>query len=1040
MIKILKASAGSGKTYNLAKEYIRLLMNPEDAYAYRHILAVTFTNKATDEMKQRILDELYTLANTPKDSPYYREFTAEGMTDIQKKAESVLCNILHDYSAFSVSTIDKFFQRAVRAFSREIGQFSSYQVELDVDSLMDECVDRIMDTLTEDNRNLLGWLTDNTIEQLRDSGKFDIDDKVKKMAKSLKSDEYKDLVEKCHFDEEKGYSTASLKELKETCRKVVAGYVERLKRKAGQVLEIIGKQGLSTDDFAYRFPRDLYDYREQNANEKVERPNDRFMKLSANPDGWFPKAKAKLLPRVDGILNEPLADFCALFDAPYREYMTARLLLEQIYKLGVIADINRVYGDLLKEKNIISLNDSNTILKDIIDGSDTPFVYEKLGVRYEHFLLDEFQDTSKVQWENFRPLLKESDDSNNYNLIVGDVKQSIYRWRGSDWNLLANKLQEQFPRSEVDNLDSNFRSLASVVEFNNDFYPYAATLWDRAYPDLSDNGISRIYSDVRQNVTKAGDDKGNVDVVFCQGDQLLIMIRQVVEDLLKHGARYSDIGILVRSNNNGSDVAGELLSHGMPVVSDDSLKIKSSPTVIRLVSLLSSVNNPADKLNQYLVESLNVKPVDEWHSLTDLAEHFVRELKEQSADGLAGESSYIQAFMDYLQDWVKVNGNSLSGFLSDFEAKDQISISSPDGTDAIRVMTIHKSKGLAFKYVIYPIWCSKPEVTKPSEHWCVPDLKGTPMEGVGEKIFRIDFSKDTAGTCFSDSYWKEIYMSIVDAMNTCYVATTRARKGMTVISKMPSSDFVKGLDAFEADPSKVCRFTDMSQILYWYARRRMSRCLASECPVSASEEGKSEPECYRNGSLHDFSKEAKGTEKQAVVSGTDMYPSFSLDGRLQFSEEASDFFSDEGVGMETSDRLRGIVLHSILSKIKTPSQLEAAVDAEYYAGSISEEERIGILQLLRPRVDAAVSRGWFPEDTSMILNETSVIDADGEIYRPDRVIVNGKEVTVIDYKFGEARQKYYRQVDKYKALYKDMGYTSVKGYLWYVGEDKVVEV
>ena len=1102
MIKVLKASAGSGKTFNLAKEYISLLLSKDDPYAYRHILAVTFTNKATDEMKQRILEELDKLASSPEKSSYIaglQKETSKSEAKLSALSRGILCNILNDYGAFSISTIDRFFQRTLKAFSREIGQFASYQVELDKKSLVSESVDRILDSLSEDNKSLLSWLTDSVKEQLVSGGKFSLDSGLNEIAVALMNDEYREAVKTNDLDESKIYSRERLLELKKTCSKIMTDYVKDLNSKVEEIFGQLENVGISPEDFkggSRSFMRQLYAYSGIKSGDKIAKIKDTFVDSVQSPDKWFAQGKAKLLPSVEPLISQPLHDFCGMFKDRYVEYNTAKLIKDQTYSLGLAREIRESFDNLVREKNVMSLDDSNTVLHDIIDGSDAPFIYEKTGVRYEHFLLDEFQDTSSIQWDNFRPLLADSDASGNENLIVGDVKQSIYRWRNSDWNLLNSTVKRQFPTAEESALQSNWRSTAGIVNFNNAFYGYAAKSLDRAFGSEG-HKVEKIYSDVAQKVGRSSLMPGNVDVLFCNKTDSLsnseVQIQSVLEEIrrvMASGASYSDIGILVRTNAVGSNIANALLAAGIPVVSDDSLTVKSSPSVRRLVALLAFADDSEDKLNSFLASSLGIAPPAEWHSLIDLCEYFIRRMKAEMKFDFEGEVPYLQAFMDTVQEWSQTNGNSLSEFLSYWDTTNP-KICSPDDSYAVQVMTLHKSKGLSFPYVIFP-FAEDVSLYKPSTRWCRPNAEKTALNGAYEGLYMIKLSSDTENTLFSEDLRKESFMQAVDAINMFYVATTRAEKGMTIIAQMPSKEYQdamkNGTDA---------NIKDMSRILYSYLMQYGKETGFSDVKAHGQDEEKcfSENDIrFSNGEVYKFDvvkKNKENEDEEQKIKSVERfgYPSFSLnpedekkcsdkvaaDGqdevvspnedsmqsadvkrngegekksRLEFSSEANDFFSEDGnVGMEASKRLKGIVLHNILSKVLIPEDLENAIAESYNSGEIDEDERCQIANLLSSRVSDAVQRGWFPDERGCVLNETSVIDTDGESHRPDRVILKDGKVVIVDYKFGhyygksaeKSREIYKDQIRKYAELYRNAGYENVSCYLWYVMSDEVVE-
>ncbi len=1071
MLQILKASAGSGKTYRLARKYIELLLESKDRYAYRHILAVTFTNKATDEMKGRILKELHVLATKPAESGYHDHFVPSVFPsddEIQKKAAAVLSDMLHDYSAFAVSTIDRFFQQTLKAFSREIGQFASYQVELDKNSLVAESVDRILDSLTEDDSSLLSWLTDNVLEQIEKGGRYSMDANLMEMAGRLKSPQRMEILEKAGLDPDKEYPKEELMKIRDACRKISADFREVVRLRARKALDVLEQAGVNPADSNRGFMKALYQYAEPDETKAVTAPTDSFMTKAADSDLWFAKSKAvKLLPLVYPFLEAPLEDFCNLFDKDFKVYNTALILDSQIYGLGVAGELNRTFRDLMKEKNVLCIDDSNTILRDIIDGSDAPFVYEKLGVRYEHFLLDEFQDTANVQWGNFSPLLHESDSKGGDNLIVGDVKQSIYRWRGSDWKLLNETVPGEFAEYDEEVLDTNFRSLPNVVKFNNLFFKTAAGILDGINGHGAGGPLSEIYSDVVQKTREEkmaelgkklpGKPAGSVSLTFCRKEDELGKVLEAVLEVVGKGAKLSETAVLVRNNAIGESVSMYLIDNGIPVMTDDSLRIKSSITVRRLASLMSLADNPNDTVNGYLAQSLDIRMPDTCNSLIDMAEALFRELRQNDAEELwKGEVQHIQSFMDCLQDYVSSNGNDLRGFLKWWEEENP-SISSPSSGESVRVMTIHKSKGLDFPYVIIP-FAESITLYRRSNYWCVPDLTATALEGVAEGVYDVCLSKASENTLFSEDYARENFLQQVDNINTIYVAMTRAAFGMHLIAAAPSSECLEGIES-----GNMNCFSDFSQILYWFADTAAKTDdvpgnveLVAPFVVSRTiaGEGSSEETVVRFdiGEPVDFSglrkKEDSGVSEFKC---SDELPSIPLNGagseeedvrergRLKFTADSVDFFSDEGeAGIAASNRIKGVVLHDILSRVETSDDLEQAVRQSLVNGEITEEEAVEASALLAERIAGASQRGWFPDSYDRILNESTLIDETGGMHRPDRVVISGGKVIIIDYKFGEHYRRYEHQLRSYAELWRRMGYTDVSAFLWYVNTDEVV--
>ena len=1047
MIQIMKASAGSGKTYSLARKYISLLLGSKDRYAYRHILAVTFTNKATDEMKSRILKELYIMASDPASSDYFDWFVPSvfpSADDMQKKAEAVLHDILHDYSAFAVSTIDRFFQQTLKAFSREIGHFASYQVELDKDSLVAESVDRILDSLTEEDGSLLTWLTDNVLEQIEQGGRYSMDANLLEMAGRLKSSQRQEVLESAGIDVDLDYSKERLLEIRQRCREIITLFRNEAKARAERALQIIVGAGVNPLESRNKFLNDLYIYSELSDTDRVPRPKDSFFKNASDSDMWFAKTKAKtLLPLVYPFLEAPLEDFCSLFGKDFDVYNTACILDGQLYGLGVAGELSRTFNELMKEKNVLCIDDSNTILRDIIDGSDAPFVYEKIGVRYDHYLLDEFQDTARVQWQNFSPLLKESESKGGDNLIVGDVKQSIYRWRGSDWKLLQESIPDEFPGHTQTVLDTNYRSLSNIIGFNNAFFKTAASVLDNIAGYEGPGPMSGIYFDVQQKVSKADKAPGNVSLTFCPKDQELEKVLESVIQAREAGALLSEIAILVRSNGSGEAIARYLIDNGIAVVTDDSLKVKGAITVRRLVSLMSLADNPGDTVNGYLARSLDVQIPQACSSLVDMAESLFRSLKAGDPEEVwKGEILHIQSFMDCLQDYVNSKGNSLRGFLKFWEGEDP-SISSPASGESVRIMTIHKSKGLAFPYVILP-FVENILLYKPDNHWCRPDLEGTSLEGLAEGVYDVSLNSDSANTLFAEDYRRENFLQQVDNMNILYVAMTRPALGVHLISAIPPAKCIQAVAA-----GQMPDFKNFSQILYWF--------VSSDNAIDVTKTD--EEDCCRFdiGDMVDFGSFRKGTDvgvHDFAMAPDNEYPSIALNigeddpladvrerGRLKYSADSIDFFSGEGeAGISASNRIKGVVLHEILSRMTLSEDLERSVRQSYESGDIAEEELSAVISLLRGRLEEVKSYGWFDCSAIEVMNETTLIDTDGLMCRPDRVIVKGGKVTIVDYKFGEHYRKYEGQLQSYARIWRKMGYADVSAFLWYVQTGEVRQV
>ena len=931
MINIFKASAGSGKTHTLSKTYLDLLLKADSKTAYRNILAVTFTNKATEEMKERIL----------------RDLAEEGKTN--PRAREILINLLHDYGSFSVSTIDKFFQQALRAFSRELGSSGNYQIELDKASLTKEAMDRVLDDLTEKDKDLLGWFTKQLETALDNGESFHLESSLYEMA-----EEFGDVNEKFTYDKKK------LTELKARCKEIVDTFHKDVYENA---------LCIDTTTWGKTAAKGLAQYTGAQTKYKDS-------VKAANATTLAKLAETAGCEAMYALMNPQ--------GRRWKEYRTARMVEKVIFTLGLAEEFYSKLAIIEEEKGVISLDESTSLLRDIIDGSDAPFIYEKLGVRFNHFLLDEFQDTSVVQWENFKPLLANSVSEGYSNIIVGDVKQSIYRWRNSDWNLLDKEIEENFKgKVEVITLKENWRSTQSIVNFNNEFFTFAA-----------DNlGLSNIYADVKQEAKVEDSQEGCVTVDFCEDE--LEMIDGYIEQAVAAGAKMSDMAILLRTNGEGKKVAEYLLSKGYSVISDDSLDLKSSLIIRKIVSYLHSLCNNSDSLNTYLSESLEIDSEREYHSLLDLVDGVIKDLSETHPDEIKGQTLFIQSFMDDILEWTSIHGNDLRQYLKHWE-ESKIAISSPNDPNAIRITTVHKSKGLAFPIVIFP-FAEKVGLFKEDTLWCHLDSDAEMGESFNS-IFPVVLGKSSGDSFFSESLKNEMEMQRIDNLNIFYVCLTRARKEMHIIAKNPPKSLIDG----KSSPN------DLSQLLYLYC----------------------EQNGYTFGSPYRWN-EASKKEDSEIEEFDAEYETYGMNPeacsrRFVASSDAWDYFSEEGIGQ--SKRLRGIEQHALLSKIRTSD------DAPEVLRSIEPQTR----ELLLERISAHSE--WFSPELKT-LNEVAIIDSFGNTNRPDRVLVDEEgRVTVIDFKFGEEDEKYSVQVRRYMRLFREMGYGEVSGYIWYVPIDKIIQV
>ena len=966
-VTLVKASAGSGKTHQLTQYYKELLLGdgskPDgsksaDSDRYKHILAVTFTNKATSEMKSRIIEALYACSQRPDD-------------DDSKNAEAYLSRMLHDYSCFSVSTIDKFFQTVMRAFSRELGQYASYRVELDESAVIDQVVDSLLDSIADPaNRDLLDWFRTYSFSLAERGKSWNIADPLKEMSRHFLDESF--LI-KMRLDSGILEDRNKIKAFAGKVNGMIGRFEQECRRIAQAVEELARRYDRGLDDFKWKKNGPMTVFRKWQKGDYAAPNVDRMDKAFDD----FP-AQAEMAALVGEAIRHHAAGWI--------DYNTAVLIRDNLHLLGIYADVLRGLQTYLKEHNVVLLRQSTDLLNRIIDRDDTPFVYEKIGNRYDHLLLDEAQDTSLLQWNNFKPLFLNSAAQGNSCLVVGDIKQSIYRWRGSDWHLLSDYLKNDLGEDAVqtETLSENWRSGSTIVDFNNEFFGQAGQMLAVLDPDREQIGaeIKDIYSDSHQDVPEKKKDKpqGYVQLTFFsreEGDpagkdawheQALERMRTDIDRLLQKGYASKDITVLVRKKSEGAEVASYLIGHGISVLTEDSLQIGASPCISRLMAVLSRQVDPDDPVAQILTECLGAEAVvTESASLYETCE---RLLGEPALAHTEADLPFIYVFLDAVLAYQEKYGSSLRGFVKWWEESGrELSVCAPDGQDAVQVMTIHKSKGLTREAIIIP-FVEEDFVREPIHQptlWC--ETSG-PFAELG--LIPIKAREGLKNTRFAKAFEQELLLQHVDVINNWYVAFTRARSCMLLYAprqrkKKGISDLLYAVFAPKMQDDGSCIFGQLSG------------------PSSETEDKR-------------LLDDPQGAFTRVAMSSD----------RLRLSLHGGDYFSQE-----ENARQQGVEQHRQMAQVDADPELEA---------------RSG-------------GRHWF-DGTYRVLNEASIVAADGEIFRPDRVLVapDGSRVVVIDYKFGKPRPDHRRQVRNYVSLLQQMGYPSVEGWLWYVPSSEVEQI
>ncbi len=1076
MLTVYRASAGSGKTHKLTGEYLKLLYSSQGAY--HRILAVTFTNKATDEMKKRIIEELYNLSSG-RSSDYLSMLMEEysrNEDSIRNEAKKILISILHDYAAFNISTIDRFFQQTMRAFTREIGLQGGYGIEMDQELVLSEAIDNLLADLEKpENKDLLNWLIKFADDKIENGGEWNLRRDIMGLSREVFKEKYKAFSELVSKDIEDKHA---LENYKNELYKIIHSVENEIKALGEKGLVILDRYGLQTTDFKGSSNSPMKHF-ERYARGEMKPPTVTFLGLIDNVNACYTlKTSQPIISKIEDAfengLNECIKGITVLFD-DLTIYNTAKEIVRYYYTLGILNDISNQIAAYREDKNIMLIADTTELLNKVIDDSDAPFIYEKTGTHIDHYMIDEFQDTSGMQWNNFRPLIKESLGHAFANLIVGDVKQSIYRFRNSDWKLLDEQVQKDFMPEQVkeETLQMNWRSCRHIVEFNNAFFTTAPSLLQFIYNEiLIESSLSateqeefmyRIMSAYNHSYQivppKFRKLDGHVKIDFLPTDEetdwkeeSMNRLPILIEQLQDKGYGLKDIAILVRTNQEGALVADTLLSYKenqisdryhYDIISDDALFIGSSSSVRTIITFLQYLKNTEDITNRQLalfayatltgqLEQININddfPLEVKTTLQELARHSLYEI----AEGLfrlfnnyfpENEQVFIQAFFDMIAEYAQKESADLSRFLKWWEDTGyRKTINTPDSQDAIRILTIHKSKGLGFKVVIIPLgdWEIDHKPMKQVILWCEP--KVAPFNKL--HLVPVRYSQKLSQTIFAKNYFEEKLHAFIDNLNTLYVAFTRAKEELIVFAPHPKK--------MDKETGKIEKISSISDLLW-------ESLYINDNPLKENEPLIDLPSSFdwQNGSFELGSlwqpipgkKEDKTTEEINVG----RFSSISPDERLQLRLHGKGFFFDN------AQRKYGALMHEILSSIRTSKDIPYTIEKYYLEGIINKEELKDITVRLETLLASPQVKEWFDGSITHVLNEVDILFGNSS-KRPDRVMIKDTQVTVVDYKFGEQIDKRYQyQVRNYMKLIRQIGYNQVQGFIWYVGLDKIEEV
>lgn len=1101
MLNIHKASAGSGKTYTLTYNYIKLLLGvgdeqgnyrlASDRKRHRAILAITFTNKATDEMKRRIVQQLAMLAHVDAVKGGRSDYEARlcdelgcDSTQLANAARDALFSLLGDYSFFNVSTIDAFFQTVLRTFAREAELTGNYEVELNEKNAIAIGVSEMLSSINRatpeesrrsgDMRMLIAWLEQYMLSKIEAGETYNIFNRGSRFNGELVDFVNSALSEvyKLNAKEIQDY-LADKSKISEFAKKLNSEITEIPKiisSEATRVCEAIEREGLA-GSVNYHLMNRLREW----SIGGVRDLNMTVIKAAANPDARYKVRQAQLFSAdLDDAIGRLLNDCIALT----KRYNTYKLMRANVYNLGLIGDIVHHALEVQKENNSIVLSDTNDILRRIINQEEAPFIYERMGVRLRHFLIDEFQDTSRLQWINLGALVRESLSTGNDNLIIGDEKQSIYRFRNSDPKLLSYDVPKEFERDSRlfgDSVEenTNWRSAREIVQFNN-------TLFTALMSRIELKEVVEHYAGVVQNIAKK-EMKGYVKAIPCGDDALDDMVEEIKRQL-KQGYRQGDIAVLVHKWTQGSAVIERLLEakledeelRNLRVLSDDSLAISAAPSVRKIVSVLRFIDarQPLDgetPTPQQLIARL-VNRYEYFSSEGDdaacaLERAFVDDTPDElameaadmtcinlpslveriigryvDADTLSRENVYVCAFQDMVIDFCSHADADIHSFIKWWDATGSSSkLSTPASLDAIKVMTIHKSKGLEFPCVHIP-FCGLPHNRQSDIAWFgTRNAEGSLIDDFVRDGFYKDcvppfvplsVGKALEGTMFDSRYKEIVSEKYVDRLNLLYVACTRAVNELmfyyTPVKKikteqldgtsLPTTDFLLA-NAFSVADAAFCSNNEPLSGLLAPLKNHVDSC-----------------DLFEFGEAVDH----KAEERKEPMVEMPAYYSYDNEGIWEMSriEDLED--------MERPRR-RGIVLHSIMSGVRNRSDVERAVRRRAARGFIDDDEIDGYIAELSEALSDERVDEWF-EGYRRLLRESTIAVPTGDgvrNYRPDRVVWTSQgTIDVIDYKFGEEEPSgYIRQVKGYMRLiskiYPDV---EVRGFLWYPLQKRITRV
>ncbi len=1086
--KIYSSSAGSGKTYTLAKEYIKLALRTTSPFYFNHILAVTFTNKAAGEMKERILKYLHQFASDdPQDQEDSKgifeqildELQQEGIDideeELRIRASKTFKHIIHEYANFSVSTIDSFVQKIVAAFTEELDFPFNFEVSLDSEVLLDAAVEQLLQKVNTEHFEQITLSIRSFAMEKADEGKSwnGLADELSIFGKSLLSDQHQDAIDKIADLEAEDFLLIE-EQLKAFCEHLET----KIKTIAQIALESIASAGIDVMDF-YQSRSGVGIFFKKLESDVFTSANS-YVKKAIDENLWYSKSqKTGIKVIIDGIADELGIYLSSVFttqEAERAKYILFKEILKQTKKLALLSQLKKEIASIQSESGQIHISEFNRKIFEIVMKEPIPFVYERLGEKYNHILIDEFQDTSTLQWHNFLPLVENSLANGHFNLAVGDAKQSIYRFRGGEMELIVHLHKDNLERLIIgnedndflveryasirpylkpENLSTNYRSTQEVITFNNDLFNFI-----KASPENESlaPSLPMVYDEFfAQQVPANPKTGGHVEIDFMQGeneDELMFeRIMALIEEARGAGYNYADIAVLCRKNKHGRIIANALKDANIDVISSDSLNLNASEAVNLVVSLMKVIQNPDNTLSKYEAIYLFYRVV--LNKIPDTDDNQIIKQSIESGDialfyqlienqGYSLESFALQQmalyeiaekiintfflfehhkaldflfrFLDVILEFQTKKSTHLTDFLQFWEIKKEtLSISTPEGQAAVTVMSIHKSKGLEFPVVIIPYCNWSTDTNLRTQIWA--DL---PEE---DELIVVSGS--------AQKTLKSAPLRISKALEqTAVVNQYKAEKEKT---------FLESLNMLYVG---LTRPTDRLYLIVKKNVKDFSKTVGNQlyqfvnCPFI--EEGENHFEVVYQGTNKPI--KAKKEKKEALIE-ISAITSFERSNKVRLRQSAERLFD-----LKTFEKSKdyGNKVHAAFAKIKTYHDTDYALQEILREGLIIASEIEGLKRTLENIMSLPNIKPLFEVAEESIKNEREILMPKGKPLRPDRVVRLKDKIVILDYKTGSKSESHKTQVRQYMNIYREMGHINVEGILVYLEEkakdEQVVEV